>query len=88
MDAIGILKGAVGMAASVGIGTIVENAIKATTPETIKTMNKVLVGFGSLVLAGALGGIATKYTDEVIDNGVDTFKSVLKMVKPEEVTDI
>lgn len=87
MNGIVLVKGIVGMAASVGIGTIVENAIKATTPESIKTVNKVLVGLGSVVLAGALGDIANKYTDGVIDNTANTLKKFTKKKEPEEVTE-
>ncbi len=63
---------------SVGVGAIVGNAIKATTPSTLKGIGKISVALGSLVLTGIASDLATKYTDDRINEAVETVKGMVK----------
>lgn len=76
MKKVEILKNAVGFAASLGVGVIVENAVKATTPVGIGKIGKILVLLGSVVLSSACGDLASKYTDSEIDNGVEALNNI------------
>ena len=62
-----LLKSAVTLIASAGVGAVVTNAVKATTPDDLKTMNKIFVVVGSMVVAHAVSDMASKYTSEQID---------------------
>jgi hypothetical protein len=62
-----ILKSAVTLIASAGVGAVVTNAVKATTPDDLKTMNKIFVLVGTMVTAHAVSDIASKYTSDQID---------------------
>jgi len=62
-----ILKSAVTLIASAGVGAVVTNAVKATTPDDLKTMNKIFVMVGTMVAAHAISDVASKYTSEQID---------------------
>lgn len=46
---------------SAGVGTIVGNAIKATTPTDMKMLNKIFVTVGSVVLSGAAAAKASEF---------------------------
>lgn len=68
-----IAKGIVGTVASVGVGAVVGNAIKSTTPVDITTINKVMVGAGAFVLTSLVGDVASKYTGAKIDEITEQF---------------
>lgn len=66
-----IVKSIVGLTASIGVGTVVENAVKAVTPVGISKFGKVATVIGSIVLTGMVGIAAEKYTDGQIDKAVE-----------------
>lgn len=74
MNPVAIVKGIVGLVASAGAGTVVGNAIKATTPARLTTINKVLVGAGGVALSGAVGDIVGKYATKQIEEIAGAFK--------------
>jgi hypothetical protein len=47
-----LLKGAASLVASAGIGAVVENAIRSTTPVDIGKFNKILTMVGQTLLTG------------------------------------
>lgn len=73
MNILPLIKGATGIAASLGAGAVVGNAIKATTPEGLKRSSKILVGIGSVVLSGIAGDMAAKYIEQQIDSAATGF---------------
>lgn len=77
MKKIDILKKVGGIVVSVGVGAIVTNAIKATSPTSMGTIKKVCVIVGGLVLSSMVSDLAVKYAEETIDN---TVKEIKKMV--------
>ncbi len=77
MNPLALFKGAVSLATSVGIGAIVENAIKTTTPIGIGKTSKFFILVGSLVLTGMISTKVSKYAEDVIDGTVETVKRVV-----------
>lgn len=74
MDAVKIVQGTTKFVVSAGVGAIVKNAIKATTPEDIKKLSKLSVWVGSAVVSSMVAEAATKYTKEKIDAGIQAVK--------------
>ena len=58
---------------SVGVDTIVSNAVKATTPSNTKFVSKGLITISTLVLSGVCGNAAIKYAKHAV-------KETLKMI--------
>lgn len=56
-----------GLAIGVGVSTIVGNATKCVTPETVKGFTKVCVGIGSFALGAVLSDATVKYTNGMVD---------------------
>lgn len=86
MDPINILKGAAAFVVSTGVGAIVKNAVKATTPEDLKKFSKISVVVGTAVVSSMVADHSTTYVKERIDKTVDA----IKKVKPEVpvITDV
>jgi len=74
MNAIGILKTAAELVVSVGVGAVVGNAIKISTPVDAKILQKVSIGIGAFVLSNMVGDYAAKYTTKNIEDGIAEFK--------------
>lgn len=75
MNILPVVKSLAGFASSLGAGTVVGNAIKATTPDELSKLGKVLVSVGSVALSGAAGSIASKWIEDEIQKFADDFKS-------------
>lgn len=60
--------------ASVGVGHVVSNAIKATTPADITRYQQVMIGIGSVVISGIATKAASNYVTDAIDSVTDLFK--------------
>lgn len=82
MKKLEVIKTVGGIIVSVGVGAIVGNAVKYTTPSNIGTIKKVCIGVGSLVLTSMVGDKAVQYTEKKIS---DAAKSVKKMVEKGEL---
>lgn len=76
MNPLGIFKTVTTLLVSTGAGAIVGNAIKATTPAEITTLNKVTIAAGSFALSGLVGGAASKYTSKQIDDTVTQIQAL------------
>ena len=81
------VKTGVGLIVSVGVGAIVGNLVKSTTPADTSKIIKACIKVGSLVLTGAVGDLASKYTDEQIDEAVIFAEGFIKSDDSEEATD-
>lgn len=80
MDAINLIKTTAGLVTGLGVGTVVGNLIKSTTPANVKILNKILVGVGGFVIGGALSEIASNAVEQRIDEGVEALKKVRENV--------
>lgn len=72
---LGVIKFVGGLVISVGVGNIVSNAIKATTPATISTFRKVCIAVGGFVLSSMIVDKATIYAEETVDKAISNFKN-------------
>lgn len=65
---------------SVGVGAIVGNAVKSTTPADIGTIKKFCVGVGTFVLSNMVCEKATEYGDGMFDKFTRSFvKEVIEV---------
>ena len=76
-----LLKTAAALVVSVGVGAIVGNAVKHTTPSDVKQLAKACIKLGSFVLTGVVGDMAAKYTEDKIDSAVSTVKDLVLLEK-------
>jgi hypothetical protein len=76
-----IVKGAAGIATSVGAGAVVGNAIKATTPANLKPVSKVLIGIGGIALSSIAGDLAATYIENQIQGIADSARVIKETAK-------
>lgn len=81
MDPLNLIKSAAGLITGLGVGTVVGNLIKTTTPDNVKIVNKILVGVGGFVIGGALSEIAANAVEKRIDEGVEAYKKVRENIE-------
>lgn len=62
------VKAVAGFAVSAGVGIIIGNAIKATTPVDTKLITKALILIGGGALGGMVGEKTATYVNEQIDD--------------------
>lgn len=87
MGPLTIIKSVSELVVSIGAGAVVGNAIKVSTPETAKIIQKIAIGVGGAVLSSMVGDLAAKYATGQIEDAagkVNNFWSKAKE-KPEEV---
>ena len=72
------VKAVAALVVSAGVGFIVSNIVKATTPADTKVIVKICIGIGSFVLAGLVSDAATDYTEKTIDEAVEMVKDAVK----------
>ena len=77
MKKITIAKTVVGLTTSVGVGAIIANIIKTTTPVPVGLIMKVCMFVGGTVLSGLVSDQATTYTDDKIDETVALVKDMV-----------
>lgn len=70
---VNVVKVVGGVVISIGVGAIVANLIRATTPEDVKKITKVCIGVGSFFVAGMTAAAASKR----FDNSLDTIISMV-----------
>lgn len=83
-----MVKAAGSFVVSIGVGAIVGNAIKATTPSTVGALNKLAIKVGALVITNMVGDYAVNYAEGKIDSAVQTIKDTIKEVESEEVEEV
>ena len=75
------LKFAGSLVISVGVGTVVGDAVKSTSPSNLGAVKKVLVCLGTLVLTDMFTDMATQYTMKKIDDTVSEVKEGIEEAK-------
>lgn len=83
MYKIELVKAVTGLVVGTGISAIVKNVIEDTTPDGVKTFNKMSIWVGGLVLTGMLIDKALAYTDDTIDKIVVYVNETMVIVKEE-----
>lgn len=74
MNVIPVLKAGSNLIVSMGAGAVVTNAVKSTTPNDLKTFQKVSVAVGAMVLSSIVSEAATKHANEKIEAVESHFK--------------
>lgn len=68
MNWLGVTKSLLGMITSIGVGNIVGNVVKATTPANLNTFNKITIQVGTFVISGLVATHAVNYVNSEIDS--------------------
>lgn len=83
---LGIVKSAATLVAATGVAAVVTHAIKATTPDDLKSYSKVAVFIGTAVASRAIGDLAATWTVKQIDDlikGYNHVKTTVNALKTE-----
>jgi hypothetical protein len=76
MNVLPFVKLGASMIASFGTGTIVGNAVRFTTPDTLNRAQKILITIGSIALSGVAGDAVGKYVaEDIIQANVDSWQA-------------
>lgn len=78
MKKIDMLKAAGAIVISVGVGAIVGNVIKCTTPSTTGPIKRLCILIGSIVLCNMVGDQAVDYSEKKVDEAVTQIKSMVE----------
>lgn len=70
------LKSVVTLIASVGVGAVVTNAVKATTPPDLKVLNKLAVLVGTMAASHTVADAASSYFGNTIDEWAEAINKV------------
>ncbi len=81
---IGLTKVAVNTVSSLGVGTVVNNAVRMTTPEKVSKLAKVGIIVGGFFLSSMVGDKIGTYAEEEIDKLVKIIKSI-RSIKVETI---
>lgn len=79
-----LAKSVATLVASAGVGAIVTNAVKATTPDNLKIATKISIVIGTFVASHAVGDVASSYCGKQIDelnNAVGKARKFIKSTK-------
>lgn len=88
MNPLSLVKTVVEITVSVGVGAVVGNAVKASTPAGIHVVKRVAIGVGAFVLSSMVGDMATKYATDTIDETAGKIKKFMKKETPEIESEI
>lgn len=77
------VKTAAKLVVSIGVGAVVGNAVKATSPNDMKAITKLAVMLGGCVLGSMVSDKAADYTEEKIDETVETIKEGIEEAQKE-----
>lgn len=76
MKKLEILKSGITLVASVGVGAVVTNAVKSTTPADLKVLNKIVVVIGTTAVSYIASDGAAKYFGNYVDELTEMVKNV------------
>jgi hypothetical protein len=82
MKKLEMVKTVGGIVTSIGVGTIIANVIKATTPRSTRGISKLLIWAGGLALGGMISDLAGDYAEKQIQS---TVENINKMFAVEEI---
>jgi hypothetical protein len=78
MNWIKLIRASAIFVTSASVGAVVSNAVKATTPSNLKTLNQVMVGIGGFIISSMVADAACVYIEKQIDEAI-------KLVNKEEI---
>ena len=68
INILSVVKGVAELAISAGVGVVVGNLVKATTPYDLNKFQKVMVGIGGYGVGAVLGDLSAKHISAQIDD--------------------
>lgn len=77
MKKLKLIKKVAGVVVSIGVGAIVNNVIKSTTPSTTSKVMKICIMIGSFVLGGMISDKAVDHTEKMITKTAKDVKEAL-----------
>lgn len=77
MNKLELLKTAVSLATSSGVGTVVGNLVRHTTPPGLTRAQKILVGIGGFALSSLVGDMLGKQAERNIDEAASGFRRLV-----------
>ena len=80
MTKIDMIKKVGAVVVSVGVGAIVGNAIKSTTPSSVNVITKICIGVGAFVLTGMASDGAVKYAEGKFDDTINQIKEMINEI--------
>lgn len=87
MNVLNLAKSAVTLVSSIGVGAVVTNAIKATTPGDLSQYQKLSIAVGSAVIGALVSKQATTQTSEEFDKVAATVRDFKNARKNTAQTD-
>lgn len=87
MNKLEILKGGVEILVSIGVGSIVGNAIKLTTDPEAGKIKKMAIGFGGFVLSQMVSDKAGEYATQKIDSAAEKVSKIINLQSEEVLED-
>jgi len=72
MNLLSVTKAVLSLITSTGVGNIVGNVVRVSTPANQSTFNKITTTVASFVLTGMIADKATEYLNEQIDGIFET----------------
>lgn len=78
------VKDVIGFTASIGVGMIVANAVRATTPSTTGPIGLVVIFVGCTALGGLAGYKTADYVDKEFTNIDNMIKETKEKIKEEK----
>lgn len=76
MNKLALIKNTVSFVATIGVGAVVGNAVKHTTPGDLKKVSKVAVLIGGFVVGSMVNDAATKYAEKQVDDIAEAAQTV------------
>lgn len=76
----GIARLAAGSVVSTGVGALVGNAIRQSTPADTKKYRKIAIFVGGFVVSSMVAEAAVNYVNKNIDDGIQQFKDAKEAV--------
>jgi len=83
MNPLNLIKTVTEIVVSVGVGAVVGNTIKLTTPAGTHVLKRVAIGVGGFVLSSMISDKASTYATTTIDETVEKIKKLIKPETPE-----
>ena len=77
MKKVDMLKAAGAIVVSIGVGSIVGNVVKCTTPITTGPIKRLCILIGSFVLCNMVGDQAVDYTEKKVDDAIEQIKNMV-----------
>lgn len=87
MNALTIFTKVTELVVSLGTGTIVSNAVRATTPAGISKLSGVSVAVGSMAVSAIVADVTSKYVTKGIENTVADFKETAEKAQNKAVNE-